>query len=866
MPRLLQKFLFTGALVLAFVWPARAQVSLDYYLPAGTSYDSRVPSPQQFFGFQVGEWHLRHDQLAAYMRELARSSDRVTLVEYARTYEQRPLLLLTITSPKNHKNIDNIRARHLALTDPAAEEIEQFDGMPVVVWLGYSVHGNEPSGSNASSLVAYYLAAAQGEEVEAMLENAVILLDPSINPDGLGRFAQWANMHKSKRPVADPNIREHREDWPMGRTNHYWFDLNRDWLPLQHPESRGRIEQFQRWLPNVLTDHHEMGTNATYFFQPGVPQRKHPLIPENNVRLTGLISQFHAKALDEIGSLYYSEESFDDFYFGKGSTYPDVNGSIGILFEQASSRGHLQESVNGEVSFPFTIRNHVTTSFSTIEAALSLKQELLAHMRDFYRNSRKEAKKAPVKGYVFGDGGDPARAFHFIEMLRRHKIIVHKLARETSIDEFTFQPGTAWVVPADQKKFKLITALFERRTTFTDSLFYDISAWTMPFAFNLPFGEIRDKSRVKKIAGALVEKPVFPRGEVAGGKSSYAYVFEWKSYYTPRALNRIFDAGLRAKVAKKTFSALTSLGKKEFGYGTIMVPLQNQELNADEIFALMQRIAAEDAVVVYALKTGLSVSGADLGSPSFAALRQPRILLAAGSGTSAYDVGEVWHLLDQRYDVPASIVDFNRLAGVDLNRYNTIIMPSGSYSGLDSNQVNRLRQWARNGGTLIAMGRTTNWLNAHNVVDVQFVKKQKKDKKAGPERRPYVKASSDRGAQVIGGAIFAAHLDRSHPIGYGYDQDEIAVFRRGTLFMKPSKDPYSTPLQYTDAPLLSGYIPSQNLERLRNSASVVTRRLGRGAVVLIADNFNFRAFWYGTNKLFANSIFFGPVIYGNRRF
>ncbi|HHL71258.1 MAG TPA: zinc carboxypeptidase, partial [Bacteroidetes bacterium] len=265
MPRLLQKFLFTGALVLAFVWPARAQVSLDYYLPAGTSYDSRVPSPQQFFGFQVGEWHLRHDQLAAYMRELARSSDRVTLVEYARTYEQRPLLLLTITSPKNHKNIDNIRARHLALTDPAAEEIEQFDGMPVVVWLGYSVHGNEPSGSNASSLVAYYLAAAQGEEVEAMLENAVILLDPSINPDGLGRFAQWANMHKSKRPVADPNIREHREDWPMGRTNHYWFDLNRDWLPLQHPESRGRIEQFQRWLPNVLTDHHEMGTNATYF-------------------------------------------------------------------------------------------------------------------------------------------------------------------------------------------------------------------------------------------------------------------------------------------------------------------------------------------------------------------------------------------------------------------------------------------------------------------------------------------------------------------------------------------------------------------------------------------------------------------------
>ncbi len=866
MVRILKRQIFVLGVLLGLTLSLQAQVSLDYYLPGETQYDPNVPTPQEFFGFQVGEWHLRHDQLAAYMHELARTSDRVTIMEYARTYEQRPLLLLTITAPENHKNLEQIRTQHLALSDPQAEEIEDFQSMPVVVWLGYSVHGNEPSGSNASPLVAYHLAAARSESVKTMLKNAVILLDPSINPDGLGRFARWANMHKSKTPVADPNTREHREDWPSGRTNHYWFDLNRDWLPLQHPESRGRIEQFQRWLPNVLTDHHEMGTNSTYFFQPGVIQRKHPLIPENNVRLTGRISEFHAKALDALGTLYYSEESFDDFYFGKGSTYPDINGSVGILFEQASARGHLQESVNGEVSFPYTIRNQVTTSFSTLEAALALRQDLLAHMRDFYRDSRREAKKAPVKGYVFGDDDDPARAYHLIDILRRHKIAVHELAREITIDEFTFRPGAAWVVPTEQKKFKLITALFERRTTFTDSLFYDISAWTMPYAFNLPWGEVRDRSRVKKISGALVEKPVFPRGEVAGGQSRYAYVFEWKGYYAPRALNRILSAGLRAKVAKKSFSALTSLGKKEFGYGTILIPLQNQDLDAEAVHELMQQIAAKDAIAVYAVNTGLSVSGIDLGSPSFAALREPKILLAAGWGPSAYDVGEIWHLLDQRYDVPVSLVDFNRLRGVDLNRYNTIIMPSGYYSGLDSNQVSRLRQWVQNGGTLIAMGRTVNWLNSQKLVSVDFVKEDKKKKKDTPERRPYIMASNDRGAQVIGGAIFSARLDLTHPIGYGYNRDEIAVFRRGTLFMKPAKDPYSTPLQYTDAPLLSGYISGRNLNKLRNSASVVTERLGRGAVILIADNFNFRAFWYGTNKLFANSIFFGPVIYGGRRF
>ena len=258
-----------------------------------------------------------------------------------------------------------------------------------MVYQGFSIHGNEPSGANAGLAYAYYLAAAQGNEIEETLSNVVILMDPSFNPDGLQRFAYWANTNKSINLVADNNEREYHEVWPGGRTNHYWFDMNRDWLPVQLPESRARIETFYKWLPNILTDHHEMGTNSTFFFQPGEPTRVHPLTPQINQELTAEIGTYHAKALDNIGSLYYSEEGYDDYYYGKGSTFPDVNGGIGILFEQASSRGHIQESENGLLTFPFTIRNQFTTALSTIEAAKNMRGKINDYQRQYFQDIKK---------------------------------------------------------------------------------------------------------------------------------------------------------------------------------------------------------------------------------------------------------------------------------------------------------------------------------------------------------------------------------------------------------------------------------------------------------------------------------------------
>ena len=541
-----------------------SQIDLSYYLPQGITYDTSIPTPKSVLGHEVGAWHVTHDKLVQYMEALAAASDRITIDKRGTTFENRPLPLLTITSPDNHQNIASIQANHVALTEANAS-ILNTENMPIVVYQGFSIHGNEASGANAALAVAYHLAAGQGTAMDKLLQEVVILFDPCFNPDGVQRFATWANIHKSQNITADPNDREYDEVWPGGRTNHYWFDMNRDWLPVQLPESRARIQTFHNWYPNILTDHHEMGSNSTFFFQPGIPSRTHPLTPKKNQELTGAIGKFHAKGLNQIGSLYYTEEDYDDFYYGKGSTFPDINGAIGILFEQASSRGHAQETDNGILTFPFTIRNQFTAALSTLEAALSMRVALLDYQRDFYNNARKEAVKSK-DAIIFGDEKDAAKTYHLAEILERHKIVFHELKSDFSVGGKTFRKGYSYVVPKNQKQHRLINAMFEKRTEFTDSLFYDISAWTFPLAFNVDYVENASMSR----AGKQVANLSFPSVALPT-TSEYAYLMEWHEYYTPQALNMILEKGLRAKVGMKPFS----LNNRNYDYGTILIPAQN---------------------------------------------------------------------------------------------------------------------------------------------------------------------------------------------------------------------------------------------------------------------------------------------------
>jgi hypothetical protein len=827
-----------------------AQTRLEYYLPSGVAYAADIPTPQQVLGFVPGDRHLHHHEILAYARHLATVSDRITIETTGRTHGGRELVLLTITAPANHADIEGIRTRHLKMEAPT-------ETTPVILWMGYSVHGNEPSGANAVPLFLYHLAAAQGPEIEALLSKSVMILEPVINPDGLDRFAHWTNTLKGRNPSPDPNEREHNETWPGGRTNYYTFDLNRDWMPVQHPESRQRLSHYHRWKPNVVTDYHEMGTNATFFFQPGIPSRNFPLSPQKGFDLTAAIARYHAKELDPVGSLYYTRESFDDFYIGKGSTYPDINGAVGILFEQASSRGTVQGSVHGPVTFPFTIRNQFLASISTWKAAVDLRVDLLTHQREFLNGATREAAAHAVKGYVFGDKHDAARVWHLLDLLSFHDVKVHRLQRAVSVDGKSFEPGSSYIVPLDQPQHRLIRGFFETQTTFTDSLFYDISSWTLPLAFNLDYAGLTARTFAPALLGDAVRDAAFPSTAVSGGFSEYAYLIEWDGYYAPRALNRLQKAGLRVKVAQDEFRIRLGDGStRAFTYGTLLVALGIQD-NPGGVHALMETIAKEDGVSVFAVNSGLSDAGIDLGSPSFASLDRRNVMLLTGTGVAANDAGELWHQFDVRWDMGIHKVDADVFNRISLLGYTTIIMPGGMYTGISEASVEKLRRWVQEGGTLIVYRNAVNWAIQRKLLNVTL---KETDAKPGSAMRRYVDASAESGAQGINGAIARTQIDPTHPLFYGYRQTTLPVFRNVTTFVNIPENPHAAPMRYAENPLWSGYMSAPRQKQLAQTAGMVVGAIGTGRVIGATDNPVFRAFWFGTDKLLANAVFFGPAI------
>ncbi len=819
---------------------------MDYYLPSGVTYDPAIPTPESVIGYVPGKWHVTHDKLVQYMTALAASSDRISIENRGKTFEDRPLILLTVTSPANQDNLENVRKAHQDRIDGNGSS----SNAPIVIYQGFSIHGNEPSGSNAALLYAYYLAAAQGPAIDEQLKNTVILLDPSFNPDGLQRFAGWVNQHKNSNITANGSDREYDEVWPGGRTNHYWFDMNRDWLPVQLPESRARIATYNKWAPNILTDHHEMGTNSSFFFQPGIPTRTNPLTPAMNQELTKEIGTYHAAAFDKIGSFYYTEEDYDDFYYGKGSTFPDVNGSIGILFEQGSSRGHAQESVNGVMTFPFTIRNQFTAALSTLAAANGMREKILNYQTKFYTDAAKEAKNGAI---IFGDYKDAGKTDAFAEILLRHEIELKELNEDVKVDGKQYKKGYAYLIPTAQKKSRLINAMFQKTTTFTDSLFYDISAWTFPLAFDVDYsmnaGSVGGTPVKFTMTGNDLEIQKSTQTSTSLGSSDYAYVMEWNEYLAPKVLNDLLQKEIIAKVAMQPFE----LNGKTYDYGTIMVPVARQPLTSKALQQLLSKHQTESGVKIDAVTTG-STLGIDLGSNQFIPLQDPKIALVIGDGIDPYDAGEIWHLMDQRYGIIITKIERDRLGRTNLSDFNTIIF-ANSYGKPDKGALESLQAWTRAGGTLIGYGNTLRWLSSEKMLPITFKETKNPAKNVTFEQR-----DDFNGAQVIGGSIFATKLDRSHPIAFGYKDDQLAMFRNTTMFIEADSTSYKNPIRYTKEPLMAGYSSKINLDAIKNTVPFQHNSYGRGEVMGFTDNTNFRAFWYGTNKLLMNAIFFGKAM------
>jgi len=829
-----------------------SQEKLDYFLPNDVIYDKNIPTPEQFFGQEVGKWHLSHDQVLSYMKEIARISNRAVINEYARSYENRPLVHLIFTSEENHKNIDELKALHIKHANP--EENVDKATVPLVINLGYGVHGNESSATNASVLTAYYLAAAQGEKIDKLLSNTIILVDPCLNPDGFTRHGTWANMNQSETTSGDSNSRQFREVWPGGRGNHYLFDLNRDYLLLVHPESVGRVAKYHEWLPNIVTDHHEMGANSTFFFQPGVPTRNNPLTPENNYLLTDKIAAYHAKYLDKIGTPYFSEEQFDDYYLGKGSSYPDINSGIGILFEQAGFRGRVLETSNGLRKLSYGIRNQFTVTLSTLEAAMDLKDELLAHQKKFYREALQMADKDPVKAYIFGNENDKLQALYFANLLQQHQIEVYSNTKEIVKNNKTFKAGNSFTVALKQKQYRLIKSLFDEVTTFTDSTFYDVSTWNLPYTFNIAFAEI---GSLKEIQNNSPVVTIQPDGKIIGGKSDIAYLFEWNEYTSPKALYALQKEGLLAKVSTKKFSFEIDGKMKDFDYGTILVMVNDQPLDETQIFSLTEKIAKETGIDFYSLTTGLSPKGIDLGSNYFVNLTRPEILLFVGGSASSLDAGEIWHLFDQRYKMPVTLAETASLGTIELSKYNTIILPGGTFSEWSNTDVQKLKAWAQVGGTIIATESAASWAAKNELGKTTFKKTEQPDSTISFS---YADREKERSLNTISGAIFNTILDITHPLCYGYTENTLPVFKTGISVAKPLGIPYSEPVKFTAEPFLSGFVSDKNLEQIKNAPVVSVQSIGKGKIISYQESMTFRGIWLGTNKLFANGVFFGKVI------
>ncbi|MEL6107916.1 MAG: M14 family zinc carboxypeptidase [Planctomycetota bacterium] len=848
-------FLLHAAILFGFEWSVAETTchadSLLSVLPDDDRLDT-VKNPDEFFGFAIGSRHLRHDQVVAYMRYLAEASDHARVKEYGTTHGHRPALSLIISSPENLENLETVRRRHRQLASGRLTEPRPDDHL--VMYLGYGVHGDEASAMNAAPLVAYHLASSKSPVVAEWLSRSVYLVDPALNPDGNDRFANWANENRGRLASRDPNDLEHRQAWPGGRTNYYWFDLNRDWLPLTHPESRGRLRLYHRWKPNVVLDFHEMGSDSSYFFQPGIPERTNPLTPERNVTLTQQFAREHARRLDAAGELFFTEERYDDFYIGKGSTYPDIHGCVGILFEQGSSRGLAIKTDRTDRTFADTIANQVRTSLSSLHSAHRLRDDLLEYQCGFYHDALQPLADS-TNAYVLT--GEPSRVAAAHDLLRRHDVRCVVPAGPVQIDGAQHLPGHALVIPMPQPESTMVRSLMQTRQQFQENIFYDVSTWHLPSAFDLQTHTI-----THDVPSAWTEEPAAettaePPTTTEPSDEHLGFAIPPSSLSQPRLIAVLQQTGVDLRVATKPFTVATSGQPKPFAAGTVLVLKQPNITRWERTLQRLKNLPDDLKSLLHPLASSQTTRGPDLGSSEMLELKLSRPALFVGEGTDRYVAGALWHHLDVRVRQPTTLINTIDLARVELNRYSCLIVPSGSYGGWGDKQAARLKAYLDDGGTLIAIGSAAAWLETHELIELADGKdKEEEPKSEAPV--PFDQARDQAALESIAGAFFAARVDTTHPLAFGFDDERVPIFRNRTLRFNPPENPYQTAAVYGD--VIAGYVSEANRKKLKGSAAVFAIPRGEGRVIVLADNPVFRGYVRSTEPFLTNAIYFGPSL------
>lgn len=810
---------------------AAQQLPLDapLPLPGVTGYSSSVPTPEQVIGHRIGTQHTRPDQAVRYLEALSEAApQRVTFFEHGRSFEGRRMAHAIFASPANTRRLEDIQRKNELLSlKPGDISDKELEDMPAVIWMGYGVHGNESSATEAAVVFAYHLAAGQGPAVQDVLENCVVIIDPCYNPDGRARFVNWVNSRRGSVATTDLQDIEHSEPWPGGRTSHYWFDLNRDWMPLTQVESQQRHVVWNRWRPQVTTDYHEQGSNSNYFFQPGIQTRVNPNTPRKNQELTARIAEYHVPRLEAVSELYFTEERFDDFYIGKGSTYPDVSGSIGILFEQAGTRSLATPNHSRTLTYAISIRNQVATSITTLQASVDMRTELLRHMRDFYRDSLAGRGLQPGAGLEFTRTPETAdRLMALLDLLGRQRINVYRNSN-----------GSRFWVPFRQSEGRLLQTMFDRRTEFEDDQFYDISAWTLDYAYDVD----AEWSRAAPSGNwtPVSSDDITPESELdlVEPRDAYAYVLDWRRRDTPPAAHFLQKSGLAIWAAVKPFKYDMGHRNGEIRQGDIVVPALQDSADAERIAVLMRLAAKRYDITVTAIPKGRGGEVLRLGGSGIRPIPEIKVGIMAGPG-GVSSAGEMWHLLDGLHGMEVSMLDPRDLAGLDLSRYTHLLANS-------SNE--KIADWVRGGGTLITWSASAyGGLNGSSF-------------RPDLSGLPYDALGDERNRHSVPGTIFQVEFDTTHPLSFGIGED-LPVFVRGSTFYADPGVPGQTVARFSDDPLMAGYMSRESQSMAPGKAFMLAKGQGRGQVIWMGGLPHFRAFWLGTNRLLTNSIFFGPLL------
>lgn len=833
--------------------------ALALLLPALST--AQLQRPDNFLPHRLGEQFTPHHLLLSYFEHVAANSPNVKLVPYGYTKQGRPLMIAIVSSPDNLARLEDIRQNHLRRTGLA-------EGRPdaaldrAVVGLGFSVHGNEAAGSESSMGVLYDLVNPANAAAQNWLKNTVVLLDPSLNPDGYARYTNWYRDVSPTKPDPRPEAREHREPWPGGRVNHYLFDLNRDWAWQTQVESRQRAVLYRQWLPHVFADIHEQGYNEPYYFAPAA-EPFHAYITDWQRNFQTTIGNNHARYFDREGWLYFTKERFDLLYPSYGDTYPTYLGSIGMTYEQGgigAGRAILLE--NGDTLTLYDrVAHHRASALSTVEIASQHVADLVRNFQAFYDRSRNNPPGA-YKSFVIKGSNPVGRLKAITTLFDRNGIRYGKAGKSATVKGFDYKTGTETsvrieendlVVSAYQPAGTLAQILLEPQTQLTDSATYDITAWALPYAYGLHAFALKERFDPQ---GAFAAPT--PAANLAAGQKPYAYLLRWQSVEDARLLGELMQQDINARFANSAFR----MEGRDFAPGTVVITRADNRLAGDAFDEIVITTARKYAAEVFGVRSGMVEKGYDFGSPNLPMTARPNIAVLSGEGTYSNSYGQVWHFLEQELGYPFAALPAANIGSLDLSDYNVLIMTDGNYR-IDDAAADRLGQWIAKGGRLIAVGSALYSLeDKKGFALTRYASTDEKSKaesdaeKAELESRLAAYGDQDRQSlsSAIPGAIFKVTLDRTHPLAFGLS-DAYFSLKTNTLRYPWLKGAWNVGtlgdnLQYT------GFVGMQAKEQMKSTLVFGVEQKGRGAVIYMVDNPLFRGFWENGKLLFSNALFF----------